>query len=170
MSKEVTGIIEWLRSWFDDIYEPKGSGSGNITLDDVYPVGSIYISVSSTSPSSLFGGTWSQLTDTFLYASNTADTGTTAPNGQGEATHTLTVDEMPSHTHNNTNGSNRFMGMGMSSSQADTTSGFTSGNLWNNTGKANTTIAKTGGDTNGNTVPHNNMPPYMRVYMWKRTG
>ena len=47
MSKEVTGIIEWLRSWFDDIYEPKGSGSGNITLDDVYPVGSIYISVSS---------------------------------------------------------------------------------------------------------------------------
>ena len=42
-------------------------------IDMVYPVGAIYISVNSTNPTTLFGGTWQQLTDTFLYASTTAD-------------------------------------------------------------------------------------------------
>lgn len=61
-------------------------------LDVIYPVGSIYQSMSATSPSSTIGGTWTQL-KTFLYGSTTANqTG-------GEATHTLTVNEMPSHTH-----------------------------------------------------------------------
>ena len=54
-------------------------------VDMVYPVGSIYMSVNSTSPSVLFGGTWEQLTDTFLYATSTTadDSVTTAPSGQG---------------------------------------------------------------------------------------
>ena len=62
----------------------------------IYPVGSIYISVNSTSPASLFGGTWEQLKDRFLLsAGNTYTAGSTG----GEANHTLTVDEMPSHSH-----------------------------------------------------------------------
>ena len=61
-------------------------------LDIVYPVGSIYQSMSATSPASTIGGTWTQL-KTFLYGS------TTAKQTGGEVTHTLTVDEMPSHTH-----------------------------------------------------------------------
>lgn len=61
-------------------------------LDIVYPVGSIYQSMSEMSPADVIGGTWTQI-NTFLYGANTAkETG-------GEATHTLTVDEMPSHGH-----------------------------------------------------------------------
>ena len=63
---------------------------------DAYPVGSIYMSVNSTSPASLFGGTWEQLKDRFLLGAG--DTYTNGSTG-GESTHTLTVDEMPSHTH-----------------------------------------------------------------------
>lgn len=132
--------------------------------DIVYPIGAIYISVNSANPATLFGGTWQQLTDTFLYASTTADDDvTTAPEGQGEETHTLTVDEMPSHSHANTNGSSHFLGYDTSSS--NTTSGFAAGTLWGGVGKADTSIQNSGGSS-----AHNNMPPYMKVYMWKRTG
>ena len=61
-------------------------------LDIVYPVGSIYQSMSATSPADFVGGTWTKI-KTFLYGADSArQTG-------GEATHALTVDEMPSHTH-----------------------------------------------------------------------
>lgn len=63
---------------------------------DAYPVGSIYMSVNSTSPASLFGGTWQQIKDRFLMcAGSTYKAGGTG----GEASHTLTVKEMPSHSH-----------------------------------------------------------------------
>lgn len=69
---------------------------GIIDLLMVYPVGSIYISVNSTSPASLFGGTWEILNDVFLLAAGSyANAGTFG----GEAAHTLTVDEMPAHNH-----------------------------------------------------------------------
>jgi hypothetical protein len=62
----------------------------------MYPVGSIYMSVSSTSPATLFGGTWEQIQDTFLLAAGTTYTaGTTG----GSSSHILTTDELPSHTH-----------------------------------------------------------------------
>lgn len=61
-------------------------------LDIVYPVGSIYHSMDEKSPVDLIGGTWTQI-KTFLYGADTAkETG-------GEATHTLTIDEMPNHQH-----------------------------------------------------------------------
>lgn len=61
-------------------------------LDIVYPVGSIYQSMSATSPADFIGGTWTKI-KTFLYGADTANqTG-------GEAKHTLTIDEMPSHGH-----------------------------------------------------------------------
>ena len=61
-----------------------------------YPVGAIYISTSSTSPGTLFGGTWERIKDRFLLAAG--DTYSAAATG-GSATHTLTVSEMPSHNH-----------------------------------------------------------------------
>ena len=65
-------------------------------FDKIYPVGSIYMSVNSTSPASLFGGTWTQLKDRFLVgAGNSYSVNSTG----GEATHKLTANEMPSHTH-----------------------------------------------------------------------
>ncbi len=65
-------------------------------MDIVYPVGSIYQSMNATSPASSIGGTWTQL-KTFLYGS------TTAKQTGGEATHKLTVNEMPAHKHHITN-------------------------------------------------------------------
>ena len=58
----------------------------------IYPVGSYYMSSSSTSPASLFGGAWSALTGRFLYCDNGTGTG-------GSNTHTLTTSQMPGHSH-----------------------------------------------------------------------
>ena len=122
-------------------------------FDMIYPVGSVYISVNSTSPATLFGGTWVQIKDTFLLSAG--DT-YTAGNTGGEATHTLTTTEMPSHSHNaylkapfaiQTNGGTEFAA------------------LYNTGTSSNAYITNTGGGQ-----AHNNMPPYLVVYMWKRTA
>lgn len=62
----------------------------------IYPVGSIVIRYDNTSPASLYGGSWTRLSGTFLYA--TGSGGTIGATG-GSSTHTLTVAQMPSHTH-----------------------------------------------------------------------
>lgn len=63
-------------------------------LQAVYPVGSIYLSTVNISPSSLIGGTWTQITDAALRAS-------TSIGYTGADTHAITVNEMPSHKHIN---------------------------------------------------------------------
>lgn len=119
----------------------------------IYPVGAIYMSVSSTSPASLFGGTWEQIQNRFLLA---AGSSYAAGKTGGKATHTLTVDEMPKHTHKvkytggNANGI--YGGQPGTSVSAD----FAYNNL---------VI-----DYEGGNKAHNNMPPYLVVYMWKRTA
>ena len=65
-------------------------------MDIVYPVGSIYHTTDSTSPATRFGGTWSAITSQFLIG---ADDAYSAGSTGGEATHTLSVSEMPSHNH-----------------------------------------------------------------------
>lgn len=80
------------------------SPSGKIDLsslwDQIYPVGSIYITANATNPSVLFGGTWEQLKGKFLVGVDSSDTDfETSGKTGGEKTHTLTVDEIPSHTH-----------------------------------------------------------------------
>ena len=66
-------------------------------IEQIYPVGSIYMSVNEVNPSTLFGfGEWEQIKDTFLLASG--DNYPLASIG-GEANHSLTVEEMPTHTH-----------------------------------------------------------------------
>ena len=129
-------------------------GSLIITLDDVkncvYPIGSIYMSVNSTSPAAFFGGTWVQLKDRFLlgagdtYANNTTG---------GEAEHILTINEIPSHDHKQRIGTgNGTWGAGF---------GKVSGT--SPTDLLNSYVYATGGGQ-----AHNNMPPYLTVYMWKR--
>ena len=67
--------------------------------ETIYPVGSIYMSVNNIDPSVVFGGTWQQIKDKFLLASgDTYENGATG----GEATHTLTTNEIPSHNHDYT--------------------------------------------------------------------
>lgn len=135
-----------------------GAGSGGVdvstVLSKVYPVGSIYMSVSSTSPQTLFGGTWVQLKDRFLLgAGATYKAGATG----GEATHTLTAAEMPTHQH-----SIWFPNAG---GEQNAAIGFPTA------GSKNTYYAeasKTSGAGGGGA--HNNLPPYLSVYMWKRTA
>lgn len=61
-------------------------------LQAVYPVGAVYVSTVNTSPSSLIGGTWTQITNAALRAS-------TSIGYTGSDTHTITINEIPSHRH-----------------------------------------------------------------------
>lgn len=134
-----------------------------VELDKQYPVGSIYLSVNDTDPAELFGGVWEQIEDRFLLAC-----GTTYSNGAtgGEATHTLTVSEMPSHTHiqnQHRHGLNR----NFSDGGGGTTSAYiTTANRTTST-KYTTYTTATNQNTGGG-GPHNNMPPYLAVYCWVR--
>ena len=68
----------------------------------LYPVGSYYWSSNPTDPGTLFGGTWEQIKDRFILAAG----GTYAVNATGgEASHVLSVNEMPSHSHSASSGS-----------------------------------------------------------------
>ena len=128
-------------------------------VDMIYPVGSIYISASATSPETLFGGTWESIGGRFLLG---ADATYAAGSTGGEAAHKLTVDETASHIHNGL----IWAGSTPISGNNGTDAHYISLN-WN-TGDSNSTgfsTTKAGGDQ-----PHNNMPPYLSVYMWQRTA
>lgn len=125
--------------------------SASDLLNLVYPVGSIYMSTNSTSPQSFLGGTWTQITGCFLLA---AGGGYSAGATGGEATHTLTTDEMPSHTHT------------ISLKYGNSGSVTTVAEMGTTTSATTTTVTST---STGGGEAHNNMPPYLAVYVWKRT-
>ena len=132
---------------------------GGLSISDIYPVGSIYMSVNSTSPATLFGGTWEQLKDRFLLgAGNTY----TAGNTGGEASHTLTISEMPNHNHSKIVLSSYYLTQWPTAGTQDAilANGSTKTNGGNSFGTSYT----------GGSQAHNNMPPYLVVYMWKRTA
>ena len=128
----------------------------------IYPVGSIYISVSNTDPSTIFGGTWEQIKDHFLLtAGDTYEAGSTG----GEASHTLTKDEMPSHNHTGLD----IDGVYVFGWDSGTVKGVDFSKQFLNGLEANTGNRITTGYTGGSKA-HNNMPPYLTVYAWKRTA
>ena len=134
---------------------------GGATLDKIlYPIGSIYMSVNSTDPGKLFGGKWEQITGRFLYCTTTSkilggDTTTGST--------TLTIDQIPPHTHNwfaaIDGGSDvgrqidRFM-----------LNGWGNARWWGNLYKMDNT-----GGGQGHTHPQN-LPPYFTVYCWYRVS
>ena len=133
----------------------------NTFLNLVYPIGAIYLSLSNTNPGTLFGGTWEQLKDRFLLgAGSSYSVGGTG----GEATHTLTEAELP-----NIQGTLPHMAYG----EYKITGVFT----FEQAGASNYE-AKNSDTKNtsrylmnfGNNEAHNNMPPYLTVYMWKRVS
>ena len=141
-----------------------GGGCGGGSLQ-AYPVGAVYISINSTSPASLFGGTWEQLKDRFLLG---AGDSYTAGNTGGKSTHTLTLDEIPSHGHSIyaklTWGDDRTLS---SWTPYLTTGSITDAGSNGETGK----FYEYGAIINrGGGAAHNNMPPYLAVYMWKRVS
>ena len=126
----------------------------NYILDNVYPVGSIYLSVNSTNPKNLFGGTWEQIQGKFLFGMNSNyPAGSTG----GEITHKLTQAEMPKHNH-------AIYAPNAGAPDVGAAIGFPE------VGSTNTwwAAACMTGQT-GDNEAHNNMPPYLSVYIWKRT-
>ena len=172
-------------SWSNDDFEfnVPVKFSGKTLFDIVYPVGAIYMSVSSTSPAILFGGTWEQIQNRFLLA---AGSSYTAGNTGGASTVTLTSSQIPSHTHSvNLNTGNSGVhthvvwkyasgsgswGANPSGYDCSTTkdSGMVMG-IADSAGEHNHAISGNTGSTGGG-GSHNNMPPYLVVYMWKRTA
>ena len=141
------------------------SPSGKIDLsslwDQIYPVGSIYITANATNPSVLFGGTWEQLKGKFLVGVDSSDTDfETSGKTGGEKTHILKVDEMPSHNH--------FL-YGSPYGSADWVEGGVQRVKYDVNQKTASNTYPIGPvlDTGGSKA-HNNLPPYMTVYMWKR--
>ena len=96
-----------------------------------------------------FGGTWEQIKDKFLLSAG--DTYSAGETG-GEATHTLTIDEIPPHFHSCRT---------YSGSNVD-------GKQWAIKSINNSAEGGIGTDNVGGGQPHNNMPPYLAVFMWKR--
>ena len=142
------------------INETNLNNNFNEIANIIYPVGSIYMSVNSTSPATLFGGTWEQLKDKFLLgAGDTYSAGTTG----GEAEHTLTVNEMPEHRHEGLywNGDTNLP---ISLNAGSYSKGYKLN--FSSTADANKICTANAGGSQ----PHNNMPPYLAVYMWKRTA
>jgi len=124
-------------------------------LSVLYPVGSVYINASvSTNPGTLLGfGTWSAFgAGRVLVGLDAGDTDfDTVEETGGAKTHTLTIDEMPSHTH--------------TQAGSDNSAPLQFGSPVDDFGEVDSETGATGGDQ-----PHNNLQPYIVVYMWKRTA
>lgn len=131
---------------------------GNVTINDnpvaFYPVGAIYMSVDSTNPSEIFGGTWEE------FAKGRVLVGVDASQTEfnevektgGEKKHTLTIDEIPSHRH-----------------PYGDYFGIAGGTKFNVVAYNNVTSYPEGGTVaTGGGKAHNNLQPYITCYMWKR--
>jgi hypothetical protein len=143
------------------LYAPTGGGGG-ITVLDCYPVGSYYeTSDSSFDPNTAWGGTWELETEGQVHVSAGSTYGVSGALSNttdgGEKTHTLSVNEMPSHAHAlyyyNTSGDKSF------------------GYQYQNKGRQSTEATSGSGIVNtGGGQAHNNMQPYIVVNRWHRTA
>lgn len=140
----------------------KYSGNFNIPslefsmiIDLIYPIGSIYMTVSDTNPfETIKFGVWEKIENRFLLASSNIHM-----NGEtgGEENHTLSINEMPKHSHKMKYDSIGWTALRQSSG--------TNGILENNTSSYDGQYST---EEVGNGNAHNNMPPYLVVNMWKR--
>lgn len=163
------------------------TGSIKNLLDKTYPVGSIYMSVNSTEPSTLFGGTWERLKGRFLIGAGTnTEINTNEEYGNlghgdpdfkcgetgGEYRHQLNTTEMPEHNHDtndyalvvNKNAVRISTNMGAQCLNGESATNIVP-NIKATKNEDGNRTGLTGGDGK-----HNNMPPYLAVYMWKRTA
>lgn len=150
----------------------------------IYPVGAIYISVNSTSPQTLFGGTWQQISDTFLLAA-----GSTYGAGSTGGKASYIASDMPAHTHTrgtmNITGNTKYLSAnavwsqeadgafrGYSKDGAPTISNLaTSGTSAGYYFKFNAADGWTGEtSSSGTNTTATILPPYLAVYVWKRTA
>ena len=136
-----------------------------------HPIGSYYWSEDSADPSELFGGTWERIKDRFLYA--LGDSGAAGDKG-GEATHVLTVNEMPSHTHTQNSHTHTYTDYYATKSTANDFNRSYVNTAVSDVGNTYTTRTSNGttavNQNTGGGQAHNNMPPYVKAYCWKRTA
>ena len=166
-ARRTTPIFDWSKNDFN----VNGTLKVNNTniFDLIYPVGSFYISAKSTNPAILFGGTWEQIQGRFLLGRSSS-----YPVGSmgGEATHTLTESEIPSHKGHLSSGIsggapyekgnyNGFLNSDIMTPYSDIGRGW---NVYAGNEMHPASEAVGGGQA------HNNMPPYLSVYIWKRTA
>jgi len=138
----------------------------NGALEKVYPVGAIFTTVTAYANSAavvaaIGGTTWVAFAaGKMLIGVDSSDTDfDTAEETGGAKTHTLTESELPAHSHN--------YAMGEYSGSYDYGVNLSANNLGDTTDGR----AKFGNtETVGGGSAHNNMPPYIAVYMWKRTA
>ena len=136
-------------------------------FDKIYPIGSVHITTNSVNPSNYFDGEWERIQDRFLLAS-----GTTYENGAtgGSATVTLTASQsgVPAHNHTYAHTDTTYKANSTSRKPGTATA---ANYVTSITGTANNTT-KTSNNNNAQNAAeaHNNMPPYLAVYMWERVG
>lgn len=136
-----------------------------LTVDDIYPVGSIYMSVNDTDPARLFGGAWKRIEGRFIMgASDTYPAGSTG----GSATHTQAESEVGAHVHPSIcapkyhqvlYGASGNLSMVANSMQV-------AYNLGNNEDNRAKLIA----EKNEAPSPMNILNPYYAAYIWRRTA
>lgn len=152
----------------------------------VYPIGSIYMCVNDINPSEIFGGTWVQIKDRFLLAAgdtyNNGSTGGSAtytPSGT-VGSHTLTVDEIPSHTHELEGeaiaGDNLAIAVepemtyGAALGDRSAVNNISGVNVLSVSGNAKATGGGQEHSHGFTGTEQNSMPPYLAVKVWKRTA
>lgn len=155
-----------------DIPTPTTSDNGKVlgvingaySLLNLFPVGAYYITESVTTPASLFGGEWVQVSGKFLLGQSVQDGYLVGSEG-GEKTHTLTTEEMPQHSHK----PHQFTWVvsygGNSGENAISGGNQGNANVFNVDEDQNRYTGTAGGNQ-----PHNNMPPYRSVFIWRRTA
>jgi hypothetical protein len=140
----------------NDIYDYLDSLVTSGILDFIYPVGTIYLSINNINPSTFLGGTWElwgQGKTIVGVDSGDTDFNLSEKTG-GEKEHTLTINEMPSHSH------------GISANAHISSQAYSSGEArwpWTDQQEANRATMNAGGGQ-----AHNNLQPYITCYMWKR--
>ena len=165
--------VAWNSTFEKDVRVSGDLSVGNLTslkaalMDIFHPVGAYYSSSDPTSPEELFGGTWEEIHGRFLFAEDYAHP---AGSAGGEEAHTLTVSEMPSH-----NGHLSAGIVGTTPYEKGNYKGFLNsstmtaygdiGRGWNVHAGNEMHPAS---EAVGGGQPHNNMPPYLSVYIWHR--
>ena len=132
-----------------------------VVLDTYFPVGSLYLTVGNENPNTTIGGTWVRFGNgKTLVGVDTNDSNfNSVEKTGGEKTHTLTINEMPSHKHN----TGWKFSYGQGSAYGIT---WTNGN-WQ--GPYTDALGAFNMDNTGGNQAHNNLQPYITVYIWKRT-
>ena len=163
---------------YGKIYKNKTNVSIDATdLYNVWPIGSIYISVINTNPSEYFGGTWEVFgTGRCLVGVDTSQSEfNTVMKTGGEKKHTLTVNEMPSHSHIpyfNTSWGSRVdyppVGSSYIGPQEKGTTISYNGTSTGTYVQPNSGVLYN--EKSGGGKAHNNLQPYITVYMWRRTS